>query len=60
MSTLLLASALWALREVVLSGEVGSVYTIDGVGRYGETVIVMAGRYLRVEAAGASARKNPR
>jgi len=35
-------------REVVRESEEGPVYTIDGVGKYGSSVVVMAGRYHRV------------
>lgn len=36
-------------REVVRRDGDGWVYTIDGFGRYGDTVVVMAGRYRKVE-----------
>lgn len=36
-------------REVVRPEGDGWVYTIDGYGRYGETEVVMAGRYRKVE-----------
>ena len=39
-------------REVVRHEGGGLVYTIDGVGRYDGTVIVMAGRYRKVESDG--------
>ena len=35
-------------REAVRRHGEGWVYTIDGVGRYGESLIVMAGRYRKV------------
>ena len=35
-------------REAVRREGEGWVYTIDGVGRYGESLIVMAGRYRKV------------
>lgn len=35
-------------REVVRQTAEGPVYTIDGVGRYGGSLIVMAGRYRKV------------
>lgn len=40
-------------REAVRRDGEGWVYTIDGVGRYGESVVVMAGRYRRLSQAGA-------
>ncbi|MEL6186954.1 MAG: hypothetical protein AAFU79_20200 [Myxococcota bacterium] len=36
-------------RERVQSSEQGDVYAIDGMGVYGETPILMAGRYRRVK-----------
>lgn len=36
-------------REVVRHDAEGPVYTIDGVGRYGDSTVVMAGRYRKVE-----------
>ena len=36
-------------RELVRTVDGRSVYTIDGFGRYGDSVTVMAGRYVKVE-----------
>lgn len=42
-------------REVVRKDGDGWVYTIDGVGRYGESLILMAGRYRKVSGSSGSA-----
>lgn len=51
-----LPGRLEVFREVVRHDDGGPVYTIDGFGRYGESVVVMAGRYRKVADGEAGSR----
>ncbi len=48
-----------SFRETVRGQGAEAVYSIDGVGLYGGTVIIMAGRYHQVEEASATAATAP-
>lgn len=51
-----LPERLEVFREVVRHDDQGWVYTIDGFGRYGDSVVMMAGRYRKVTKADAGLR----